>query len=220
MTDWNIQSRAHACEACGKSFADKETYHTLLCDERGVFRRSDICQTCWQQQHSEGSRERKGFVSYWTGVFEIPPPPTETIRKETAESLLRKIIEIDDERFASAAYILAAMLERKRILKVKEQLIRDGKRIFIYEHPKSGDVFTVSDPALQLSQLEAVQRDVAELLEHGLPEPGQPSPEGVTPGTNSGTEPTVEPLEPSPVLDGVAASAPDGQEPDSKPTGT
>jgi len=38
------------------------------------------------------------------------------------------------------AYILAVMLEaQKRILKVKEQLIREGQRVFVYEQPKTGD---------------------------------------------------------------------------------
>ena len=74
MNDWNIQSRAHACEACGKPFADREVYHTLLSEERAELRRSDICSGCWQQQFSEGARERKGFISYWQGVYEAPPP--------------------------------------------------------------------------------------------------------------------------------------------------
>jgi hypothetical protein len=60
------------------------------------------------------------------------------------------------------------MLERKRLLKVREQIIREGKRVFIYEHAASGDVFTIADPALQLNQLEDVQRAVAHLLEHGF----------------------------------------------------
>ncbi len=68
-----------------------------------------------------------------------------------------------------AGYILAVMLERKRLLKVKEQLVREGKRVFVYEQPKTGDLFTILDPGLQLDQLESVQRDVAALLEHGLP---------------------------------------------------
>ena len=63
------------------------------------------------------------------------------------------------------------MLERKRMLKVKEQIVRDGKRVFIYEQPKTGDIFTIADPDLRLDQLEAVQRDVAALLEHGLNPP-------------------------------------------------
>jgi hypothetical protein len=184
MTEWNIQSRAHACESCGRGFVDKEPYHTLLFDERSAFRRSDICQACWQRQYSEGGRERKGFVSYWQGIYEAPTPPTEAIQKETAESLLRKVIELNDPQYGPASYILAVMLERKRVLKVKEQVLREGQRVFIYEHPRTGDVFTISDPNLQLNQLETVQRDVAALLEHGLnpaPATSQPAPVAVVP---------------------------------------
>jgi hypothetical protein len=175
MTEWNIQSRAHSCAACGKSFADREAYHTLLFDEKAEFRRSDVCQACWQAQYSEGARERKGFVSYWQGVYEAPAPRTEPIQKENAESLLRKLIEQNDPRYIPAGYILAVMLERKRLLKVKEQILRDGQRVFIYEQPATGDVFTIIDPALQLNQLEQVQHDVAALLEQGLNPPSEPA---------------------------------------------
>ena len=175
ITEWNIQSRAHGCEACGKPFADRELLHTLLFDEPAGLRRSDICAACWQQQFSDGARERKGFISYWQGIYEAPPPPSDPIKKETAETLLRKLIELNEPQYIPAGYILAVMLERKRILKVKEQIERDGKRIFIYEQPLTGDVFTITDPNLQLNQLEQVQRDVAALLEHGL-NPPMPAP--------------------------------------------
>jgi hypothetical protein len=172
MNDWNIQSRAPACEACGRPFADRETFHTLLFDERSEFlHRSDVCETCWQNQFSDGARERKGFISHWQGVYEAPAPVGDAIQRDTAETLLRKLIEQNDPRYAPAGYILAVMLERKRVLKVKEEVVRDGKRLFIYEQPKTGDVFTIADPALRLDQLEEVQRDVAALLEHGLNPP-------------------------------------------------
>jgi len=178
ITEWNIQSRAHACTACGAAFVDQQHYHTLLFDEKADFRRSDVCQACWEKQYSEGARDRKGFISYWQGVYQAPPPPSEAIKKETAESLLRKLIELNDPRYIPAGYILAAMLERKRLLKVKEQLVREGQRVFIYEHPHTGEVFTILDPDLKLDLLEQVQHDVAALLEHGLdvPAPGAPPP--------------------------------------------
>jgi len=179
MNDWNIQSRANACEACGQSFVDRQPYHTLLFDERQDFRRQDICTPCWQKQFSDGARERKGFISYWQGIYEAPPPAVDPIHKETAETLLRKLIEQNDPRYVPAGYILAVMLERKRVLKVKEQIVRDGKRTFIYEQPKTGDVFTITDPDLKLDQLEEVQHDVAALLEHGL-NPPQPAPATTT----------------------------------------
>jgi len=168
MNEWNIQSRAHACTACEKHFTDKQHYHTVLFEDQAEFRRQDLCEDCWQRDFGPDARERKGFISYWQGVYEVPPPPTEAIHKENAETLLRKLIEQNDPAHAPAAYILAVMLERKRLLKIKEQIKRDGQRIFIYEQPKTGDVFTIADPDLQLNQLEAVQRDVAHLLEHGF----------------------------------------------------
>jgi hypothetical protein len=176
MTEWNIQSRAHACSACGKAFADKEAYHTLLFDEKADFRRSDICQACWQKQYSEGARDRKGFISYWQGVYLAPTPHVDAIQRENAESLLRKLIELNDPRYIPAGYILAVMLERKRLLKIKEQITREGHRVFIYEQVGTGDVFTIIDPDLQLNQLEQVQHDVAALLEHGLNPPEPPPP--------------------------------------------
>src|SRR3954470_19322544 len=144
MTEWNIQSRAHQCQACGKQFTDKEVYHTLLFDEKSDFQRSDICQACWEKQYAEGSKERKGFISYWHGVYHAPAPPSDPIKRETAETLLRKLIELNDPQHVPTAYILAVMLERKRLLKVKEQLVRDGHRVFIYEQPATGDVFTIA----------------------------------------------------------------------------
>jgi hypothetical protein len=167
MNEWNIQSRGHACQSCNTAFADKQVYHTILFDEKRDFLRIDVCQKCWETQYQE-SRDRKGFVSCWQGEYEAPPPHVDAIQKENAETLLRKLMELNDPTHTAASYILAVMLERKRILKVKEQIRIEGKRIFIYEQPRTGDVFTIPDPDLQLNQLEEVQRDVAHLLEHGL----------------------------------------------------
>jgi hypothetical protein len=211
MADWNIQSRGHACEACGKAFADKETYHTLLFDDKAAFRRSDVCENCWKDQFSDGARERKGFLSYWHGVYEAPPPPTEAIQKDTAESLLRKLIELNDPHYAPAGFILAVMLERKRVLKVKEQLVTEGRRVFVYEQPKTGDVFTIVDPNLQLNQLEQVQRDVAGLLEHGLNPPAQAATGADVPGDSAPADSVPSPgaaATPDPVQDEAAGRAP------------
>ena len=172
MNDWNIQSRSHHCQACDRAFTDQEKYHTVLTDEKSDYQRLDVCPACWETQYAEGATDRKGFISYWQGVYEAPPAaPPEAIRRDDAESLLRKLIEENDPQHAAAAYILAVMLERKRQLKIKEQLQREGRRVFIYEQPKTGDIFTIADPDLQLDQLDAVQHQVAQLLEHGLNPP-------------------------------------------------
>jgi hypothetical protein len=83
---------------------------------------------------------------------------------------MRRLATEDHPEYRGALYILAVMLERKRILKVRDQFQRDQQRLFVYEHAKSGDVFTIAEPALHLEELEKIQRDVAMLMEHGLPQ--------------------------------------------------
>ena len=209
MNEWNIQSRAHACEVCGEPFADKQSYRTLLFAEASVLRRSDICETCAKKVNDQ--RSRPGFISLWHGTYEAPPAqPVEAIQKDTAETLLRKLVELNDPRYAPAAYILAVMLERKRLLKVKEQFNRDGKRVFVYEQPKTGDIFAIADPDLHLDQLQEVQHDVAHLLEHGLNTPAAapvsaPEP-AVATTPAAAAEPTLQTPTEAPVEAPVAAA--------------
>ncbi len=166
MIEWNIQSRAHACKVCATAFTDGQSYHTVLLEERAGFERQDLCPACWKARTTEA--DAPVFLSHWMGTYESPPAtPPDAIQKETAETLLRKLMEPREDRHAAACYILAVMLERKRILRVKAQLYENGRRIFLYEQPKTGDLFSIADPNLQLDQLEAVQRDVSSLLEHG-----------------------------------------------------
>jgi hypothetical protein len=201
MNEWNIQSRAHACEACAQPFADKQSIHTLLIEEHSQLRRRDICEACWKKEEAAETRVRKGFISQWQSIYETPvtTQPVDPIQKESAESLLRKLIEQNDPQHAPAAFILAVMLERKRGLKVKEQLKRDGQRVYVYEHPKTGDLFTIADPDLHLDQLEEVQRDVAYLLEHGL---------NAAPPAVTASETPVASVEPTPTAEGEAAPQP------------
>ena len=154
MTEWDIQPRGQMCSACQQPFADKQTYHTLLSISGAVYERRDLCTNCFTS--------RDGAISYWQAEYKMPaPPPPEAIQKDTAETLLRKLVEAKDPAQASACYILAVMLERKRILRHRDT-VEDA---LIYEHAVTGESFTVPDPHLRLDQLEDVQRQVAELLQ-------------------------------------------------------
>ena len=160
MTEWDIQSRSDACTVCRTPFADKEAYHTLLSMEATGYQRRDLCGAC----HSNAPRA--GVLSYWQGEYKVPvPPPPEPIQKETAETLLRKLLESTDPAHAAARYILAVMLERKKILKHRDTVREENSgELLVYEHARSGESFTIPDPHLRLDQLEQVQQELSELL--------------------------------------------------------
>ncbi|MCG3147654.1 MAG: hypothetical protein PCFJNLEI_01094 [Verrucomicrobiae bacterium] len=161
MTEWDLQPRSNCCTACQKAFADKQDYHTLLSLTETGYQRRDLCSACYP------AAERAGVVSYWQGEYKLPPPPpVDPIQKDTAESFLRKLVEAKDPTQAGACYILAVMLERKKILKHRDTIKDEaGHDLLVYEHAANGESFTVLDPQLRLDQLETVQRQVATLLQ-------------------------------------------------------
>jgi hypothetical protein len=161
MTDWDIQPRSSTCNACQQAFGEKQAYHTLLAMGAEGYARRDLCGAC------VANASREGVISYWQGEYKLPPPPPpEAIQKETAETLLRKLIESNDSSQAESRYILAVMLERKRILKHRDTVTdANGAELLVYEHAQTGESFTVPDPHLRLDQLEEVQQRVAELLQ-------------------------------------------------------
>ena len=192
MNDWNIQSRSRICLQCEKPFEDQAIYHSLLHTEGAELVREDLCHDCWHARKAAGqsdpTQKPAAYLSHWQGRFQAPPPPTpDAIGRDTAESLMRRLATEDHPEYRGALYILAVMLERKRILKVRDQFQRDQQRLFVYEHAKSGDVFTIAEPALHLEELEKIQRDVAMLMEHGLPQATDAAPEA-----NQGENPEQE----------------------------
>jgi hypothetical protein len=124
------------------------------------YQRRDLCTECYL------AAVREGVLSYWQGEYKMPPPPpTEAIQKDTAESLLRKLVESSDPMHAAARYILAVMLERKRLLKHRDTIHEvDGRELLVYEHAQTGESFTIPDPKLRLDQLQEIQQQVVDLL--------------------------------------------------------
>jgi hypothetical protein len=157
--DWAIKHRADACAATHRPFAAGEYFHTLLFRDADGYRREDLSEEAWQNRN-----ENIQPFSFWKTRYEpLPPAAPDPLPKENVEQLFRRLLSSNDPP-ASACYVLAAMLERKRVLKqVRSENATNG-RVLIYEHGATGDVFIVPDPQLRLDELESVQNEVAQLL--------------------------------------------------------
>jgi len=160
--EWDIKARSESCQECKMAFQDKQQYFSALVFGSEGYVREDYCGRCWMG----GKKEVTAPYSQWQGTFHPPPPPPEeALKKETAETLLRRLIQDDDASKRNVMYILAVMLERKRILVEKDvQKHDDGGKVIVYEYKKTGEVFLIPDPGLHLDQLEHVQIEVIEML--------------------------------------------------------
>jgi hypothetical protein len=161
QNDWEIKSRSRACAATNREFAEGEFFYTLLYRDETGYRREDLSEEAWQARNDNVQP-----FSFWRTKYEAPPPPPpEALKKNDAESLLRALIESNDARYRNAIYILAIMLERKRVVRTVESTDPDT---LVYEIPKTGETFILENPHLTLEQIPAVQQEVAALLDESL----------------------------------------------------
>jgi hypothetical protein len=160
--DWPIKHRADACARTDRPFQPGEQFYTLLFREGEGFRREDLSEEAWTARN-----ENIRPFSFWKTRYEPPPAELpEALGKENAEEILRRLLAGNDPSHANACYVLAVMLERKRVLK-QIKTDQSGERpVLIYEHGKIGDVFIVPDVRLRLDELEHVQAEVSQLLKN------------------------------------------------------
>jgi hypothetical protein len=174
--NWNIRSRSHACHHTGIAFTEGEVFYTALFDEpqsEELIRR-DFSLTAWDEARAAATP-----FSFWKSVYEAPVSNArpEVVEKETAETLLRRLIEEDNPGTENTRYILAVMLERKKQLRQTATRETDDATFLIYEQPKSGEVYIIRDPELKLDQVEAVQREVSLMLTPRADAPADAPPE-------------------------------------------
>ena len=168
--EWNIQARALQCAVSGRPFEKGERVYSALYWREGQYARVDLNAEAWNARN-----ENIEPLSMWQTDFVPPPPPEEeALKKDDAESLLRRLVATNEPGMKNARYILALMLERKKVLRQIERQRQEGVSVLVYEHVPSGEIWLIEDPGLKLGELESVQEEVAHLLSQG-PAVGTPA---------------------------------------------
>lgn len=168
LQQWNLRSRGHQCAVTERPFEDGERHFTAIYidPKSSEYTRRDVCVDAWKQELAE----RTPF-SFWKSVYvkNAPDQKPEFAPKESALSLLQRLIEDDHPHTENARYILAAMLERKRILSPTDRKYTEQGIMQFYENKKTGDAYMIRDPELRLDEVASVQEEVATLLGFGGP---------------------------------------------------
>lgn len=210
---WHIRSRARECAATGRPFASGETIVTALFPDtgQGGFARLDFSLDAWRER---GPDEAAPFSS-WRSIYTPPggDKPAK-VEKEDPEDILRRLVEEDADHTENTRYILAVMLERRKLLVETDTQRTPTGILRIYENRRSGEVYIVKDPNVPLDQVDALQQEVIALLETRDRPAGEDetAPDITAPVVPPENSETSEPSEPAP--DGSDPVGPPDEPPD------
>jgi hypothetical protein len=172
---WHVHSRSRECALTRRAFADGETIVTALYADpaSGGYLRRDLCLEAWNELPADADPP----FSFWQTTFSAPPDATtDAVAKLSPEEILHHLIEEDEDHTANTRYILAVMLERKKLLRETDSQRTPQGILRVYEHRKTGEIYLIRDPDIPLDQVEAFQTDVIALLENNgrMPDPVLP----------------------------------------------
>jgi hypothetical protein len=161
---WHVRNRSRECSITQTPFTEGQPIVTALFPdpESSGYVRKDFCEEAWAQR----STEDEVPFSSWRTKF-LPTPSNDSqpvVTKQSAEDLLKQLVEEDLEHTENTRYILAVMLERQKILRETDTQPTASGILRIYEHRKTGEIFIVKDPNIPLDEVEKIQIEVMELL--------------------------------------------------------
>jgi hypothetical protein len=173
---WHVRSRSRECAATQRAFTDGETIVTALFPdpESSGYLRRDYCIEAWKNLPDDADKP----FSFWKTTFSAPTSneSKDPVEKLSAEEILVRLVQEDEDHTENTRYILAVMLERQKILRETDSQRTPNGILRVYEHRKTSEIYLIRDPDIPLSEVEAVQNEVFILLENNgrTPEPVLP----------------------------------------------
>jgi hypothetical protein len=188
---WHVRSRSRECAATGRAFTDGETIITALYPdpESSGYLRRDYAIESWNELPADAETA----FSFWKTTFSSPTgnERENPVEKLSAEELLHRLVEEDEDHTENTRYILAVMLERQKLLRETDNQRTPSGILRVYEHRKTGEVYLIRDPDIPLDQVEAVQNEVIVLLENNgrMPAPVVEEPQAAAAETEAAPSP-------------------------------
>ena len=136
---WNITGCNKQCKGCNVQFQDGHIYHCHLSLGVDGPIREDYCQECWDKFNLESSEK----ISYWQGKFKSKTVVVkeEPIKESASKRLLKKWLNSPERLHQCFCYILALMLQRKKIFQPQPPLKEPGnKDKLVYEDKETGEM--------------------------------------------------------------------------------
>ena len=160
--EWKIGKGGSGCTRCQKSFEDGEVYFSTIRQEVDLVQRYDYCGACFEPEKDGGE------TVFWRTRKSIEEPARKTVNFEVLKGIFFKMLPVEDRVFKEMAYLLALILIRKKVLKLKEFLTRDGVDCMAVRRKTGDPLFYVEVPLLRDEEIALLREKLSDLLDADL----------------------------------------------------
>lgn len=158
-TDFDIAGRVRVCAATGRELKPGERVYGVLTESAGKFVRADYAADAWTGPPPDA-------IAHWNGRI---PSSDRTVKPTFNDTLLLDCFDhlagAEDPSRVSFRYVVTLLLMRRKKLKFEDTRRKaDGTEVLVLRDARTGRRHEVPDPKLPDDQIEAVQRQVFQVL--------------------------------------------------------
>jgi len=160
--DWNIKKGGEVCLRCEQLIDPGATYYSTLVVDEAAIERSDFCETCFTQESDDDKRV------FWRTSKSCNEPVKKAVNFEWVRELFERMLEVKEKAFKEMAYLLALVLIRKRYLKLKDFVSRNGQDFMEVRRKKGEPLLHVEVPMITEQDISILRDKLSDLLEADL----------------------------------------------------
>ncbi len=156
MMDFQIKRTGRRCHETDRELKPGETFYSELVDEEGELTRRDLSSEAWDGPHENS-------IGWWQA--RVPDIQGGKVYWAPRDILLSYFESLQQhEQHRAAAYVMALLLVRKRILKLVDSIEQDGIECLEVRYAKDNKTWNVPVVELKNEQAESIQQELAQQL--------------------------------------------------------
>ena len=158
MTDYEIQRFTRQCSATGRDLQPGEMFYSVLIAHGDELTREDYAPEAWKGPPEEA-------VGWWKS--EVPDAKAKKRNWAPNDVMLQFFDELDEQpERADMRFVLTLLLVRRRVMRLEEsETDEEGREVLVLFCPRRDATYQVPAIAPDDSRIEAIQEELARLLE-------------------------------------------------------
>jgi len=160
--DWNIRKGGEACTRCGAALENGAFYYSTLISLEEQLSRFDYCHACF------GALPREESAVFWKARRAESGPAKKAVNFESLRELFVRMVASEERQFREMAYLLGLVLVRKRLLKLKDFVSREGRDYREVQQKADAPRLLVEVPLLDDAAIAVLRDRLSQLLDADL----------------------------------------------------
>ena len=157
MLDFVVQRCTRRCQATDRELKPGEMFYSALIAQGADVVRQDFCEEAWEGPPPES-------IGWWKS--QMPAPNAKKLHWAPNDVILHYFQQLgEDPAHADTRYVLALLMTRRRIMRLeRSETDEQGQEWLVLHCPRSENEYRVSVTTPQSERVEAIQKDLAQLL--------------------------------------------------------